>query len=411
MIEAEKIKRRTHCLLCGAKLPEKAVLSFSGLPASAQHILEKEELSRDEGIDLSLYVCETCGLCQFDCEPVSYYKEVIRAVGLSETMKDLRRADYRLLTETYQKNGGSFLECGCGNGDLLKLLSSEFDIKAFGLEYGRENIETAKRLLKDSAVIYEGFPGDQGTPVKASFDCVLSFNFLEHQPDPVSMVRFMYESLKDDGLGLITVPSLEYILNEGKYYEFIRDHIANYDLDSLHTLLSSCGFEILEAGPIGIGDTLRAVVRKLPGRGFEPPKKDKDLTEDTDTGNIKVRFEKIKRDQKRIGYNLKKYTEKLEKEKKTLALWGAGHQGFTIASTTELGDYACCIIDSARFKQGRFAPASHLPIVSPESFILDPTDEIMIVAPGYIREIRESIEKLFKGAGLPTPGITDILSF
>ena len=53
------------------------------------------------------------------------------------------------------------------------------------------------------------------------------------------------------------------------------------------------------------------------------------------------------------------------------------------------------IIDSAKFKQGRFAPASHVPIVAPDHFFSDPADEILIVAPGYTDEIAETIHNKF----------------
>ena len=54
------------------------------------------------------------------------------------------------------------------------------------------------------------------------------------------------------------------------------------------------------------------------------------------------------------------------------------------------------IIDSAKFKQGKYAPASHLPIVSPESALKDSVDIIVIVAPGYSSEIENIIKRDFK---------------
>lgn len=74
-------------------------------------------------------------------------------------------------------------------------------------------------------------------------------------------------------------------------------------------------------------------------------------------------------------------------EHKSLAIWGASHQGFTLAATTKLKDFAKYIIDSAPFKQGKYAPASHLPIVSPDYLERNPVDTILIVAPGYTEEI------------------------
>ena len=77
-----------------------------------------------------------------------------------------------------------------------------------------------------------------------------------------------------------------------------------------------------------------------------------------------------------------------------MAVWGASHQGFTLCATMHL-DKIAYIIDSAPFKQGRFAPASHIPIVSPAKAKENPVDVIVIVAPGYTDEIAQNIrEKL-----------------
>ena len=87
------------------------------------------------------------------------------------------------------------------------------------------------------------------------------------------MLRCVYRNLRDGGYGLVTVPSFEYILAGGRYYELIRDHIANYTEDSAAFLLRRAGFEILEQGTIGIGDTLRVSLTEDPvyevAPGFE----------------------------------------------------------------------------------------------------------------------------------------------
>ena len=92
---------------------------------------------------------------------------------------------------------------------------------------------------------------------------------------------------------------------------------------------------------------------------------------------------------------IKNYLSNLSGNGKTMAIWGAGHQGFTLASTTDLKLYVKYFIDSASFKQGRFAPGSHIKIVDPDYFFMDPVDEILIVAPGYTDEIAKTIHKKY----------------
>ena len=80
---------------------------------------------------------------------------------------------------------------------------------------------------------------------------------------------------------------------------------------------------------------------------------------------------------------------------KKIAIWGASHEAFTILSVTGFEAYVDYIIDSAAFKQGKYAPASHVPIVAPEYFFSDPVDCIVIIAPEYAVEISKTIKRCF----------------
>ena len=93
------------------------------------------------------------------------------------------------------------------------------------------------------------------------YDVFLSFNFMEHQPDPVTMRRGIWNNLDYDAKGLITVPSFEYIMEHSSYYELIRDHIAYYTFDTLTSLMERSGFDVVEASMIN-RDTLSLIVRQ-----------------------------------------------------------------------------------------------------------------------------------------------------
>ena len=80
-------------LFCGAPLPEKCLLRFENMPASAQDIPDGVQIKNEHGIELSLYQCDSCGLVQFYCPPVSYYRDVIRSGGFSTTMVELRNKE------------------------------------------------------------------------------------------------------------------------------------------------------------------------------------------------------------------------------------------------------------------------------------------------------------------------------
>ncbi|WP_320997705.1 class I SAM-dependent methyltransferase [Enterocloster bolteae] len=358
-----------RCIACGAPLWEPPLLTLDNMPASAQHMPDAQGVKEDRGLTLDLCQCMGCGLVQFDCEPVDYYRDVIRAGGFSKTMVELRRYQYKHLIDSYHLEGKKFIEVGCGQGEFLKVLS-EFPVEVHGIEHDPHLVELARAQGLD---VTEGFTETEDTRFAGGlYDVFLSFNFLEHQPDPSTMLQAIYRNLEDDAMGLITVPSFEYIMDHNSYYELIRDHLAYYTFETLTPLLERNGFQVEECEVIN-RDTLSVIVRKRP---------------QMDTENLLECYVNLKRE-------METYMKYLDAWDKKVAIWGASHQGFTLAATTKLGEKARYIIDSAPFKQGKFAPASHLPIVGPDHFHEHPVDAIIITAPGYTDEIAASIRQKF----------------
>lgn len=357
------------CLICGRQLDISPLLEFKDMPASAQDIPNKSEIEQDEGISLHLYQCPGCGLVQFDCSPVGYYRDVIRSGGFSTTMVDLRKKQYTHFIEKYGLVGKKIIEVGCGRGEFLSVLK-EFPVHAYGIEHKHELVEIAQ---KSGLNVREDFlDSEDKTLSDGPFNAFLSFNFLEHQPDPNGMLQGIYNNLTVDGVGMITVPSLEYILENNGYYEFIRDHLAYYTFETLEFALNKNGFDVLEREVVN-RDTLSVIVRK----------------------KKKINISKIADSYDKICNEINEYVDNLNKHGKSVAIWGASHQGFTLASTAHVEGKVEYIIDSAPFKQGRFAPASHIPIISPEKAIENPVDAIIIMAPGYTNEIASVIRNKF----------------
>ena len=398
------------CIACGHALSP--LMTLDDMPASAQNIPAASELAEDHPLSLTLCQCPSCGLVQFDTEPVDYYRDVIRAGGGTRTMTRLRHEEYaRLLTamQEHHIHGRRIVEVGCGRGEFLRMwqnlaedpegaaalardqardpLSGQPNaapLHLVGLEHKPSLVEEANAVADKKYRVYEGFAtGDVRYP-EGPFDAFVQFNFLEHQPDPCDMLRNIGRNLKPQALGLITVPSFEDILRYNGYYELLRDHIANYTEFTLQKLLQDCGFDLLSMDLVN-RDTIEAIVRKA-----DPD----ELSELHYSGRL-IDVSALRDSYDRLSASVNAHIDHLSESHRTMAIWGASHQGFTLAATTKLGGRVEYIIDSAPFKQGRFSPASHIPIVAPDYAVAHPVDEILIVAPGYTDEIAGIIRERF----------------
>ena len=387
-----------RCLACGENLEELAV--FHNMPKSAQEFPTKEELATEKGMDLSLCQCRSCGLVQFDTEAVPYYKDVIRAGGGSSTMKALREDEYGKLLSFLEKKEEKrplILELGAGAGEFLAMwsgvdsgsdIASKLESYVLGIEHKKELVEKGQAA---GLSLYQGFPeagfelenmegkhlqSGKTRPVEGQLDAMVQFNFLEHQPNPGEMLSFAYEHLKMGGYFLLTVPSFQYILDHRSYYELLRDHIANYSEESLLCLVQDQGFSLVESRVIN-RDTIEFLLEKS----------EKESCTSFRSLGQKVDIGPILENERAIQEDIKKHLEGLRQKGERMAVWGASHQGLTLLSTTALQEEVAYIIDSAPFKQGKYSPASHLPIVDKSHFQKEPVEEILIVAPGYTEEI------------------------
>ena len=98
--------------------------------------------------------------------------------------------------------------------------------------------------------------------------------------------------------------------------------------------------------------------------------------------------------QKKLKAEIERYVGRFKD--KGVAIWGAGHQALTIISLTEMADKIRYVVDSATFKQGKYTPATHIPIVSPEMLDYDPVEAIIVISGSYSNEVSKIIRRKYK---------------
>jgi hypothetical protein len=205
----------------------------------------------------------------------------------------------------------------------------------------------------------------------APYDAFYILNYLEHLPDPNSTLTGIYENLADDAIGLVEVPNFDMILRNKLFSEFISDHLLYFTKETLAITLKLNGFEIIESHDIWHDYIISTIVKK---------KKKLDISH----------FYEY---QVQLKNEIEEYIRPFKNKK--VAIWGAGHQAFTVISSLNLAGNIRYVVDSATFKQGRFTPASHIPIVSPNALETDPVEAVIVMAAGYSDEVARIIRHKF----------------
>jgi SAM-dependent methyltransferase len=356
------------CRVCLQKFFSKPLLEYKNMPKVAQYLPEAKSLRKDKGVDLKVWQCSSCGLVQLSNSPVPYYREVIRAASISDEMKNFRTKQFKNFVKKYSLKGKKVIEIGCGGGEYLEIMK-KCGVEAYGLEYSTELV---KKCLKNKLNITRGFIENNHYRIKSSpFDAFFILNFLEHLPEPNSVLQGIASNLSIGAVGLVEVPNSEIIFQKNLFSEFTRDHLFYFTKDTLEMVLKLNGFEILSCDIIWHDYSISAIVRK----------------------REKLDISRFSRYQENLKNEINQYIGKFGRKK--VAIWGAGHQALAVISMTKITHKIKYVLDSAPFKQGKFTPVTHIPIVSPEKLNSDPVEAIIVMAASYSDEVAKVIHQKY----------------
>ncbi|MFQ6034721.1 MAG: methyltransferase domain-containing protein [Sedimentisphaerales bacterium] len=338
------------------------------MPRAAQFLPDAESLESDKGVDLEICQCSGCGLVQLSNDPVPYYKEVIRAAAISEEMKDFRRKQFESFIQKYSLKRKKVIEIGCGRGEYLSIMQ-QFGVDAYGLEYSAESVT---QCVKNGLKVSKGFIQSSTYKINhAPFDAFFILNFLEHLPDPNATLTGICNNLTDDAIGLVEVPNFDMILRNKLFSEFISDHLFYFTKETLTTTLRQNGFEIIDCHQVWHEYVISAIVTK----------------------RAKLDLSHFYQYQSQLKNEIEEYIRRFKDKK--VAIWGAGHQALAIISLINLAGKIRYVVDSAPFKQDKFTPATHVPIVSSDALDSDPVDAVIVMAASYSDEVAKIIRQEF----------------
>lgn len=348
------------CRVCSGEFFKEPLLLYRDMPAISQFLPRKEDFAEDKYVDLVVCQCEKCGLIQLDNDPVYYYKDVIRSGAVSDEVRKFRTSQFQEFVKEYQLKGKKIVEIGCGRGEYLGFMSETGAI-AFGLEHRKESVEECR--AKGLSVIQDFLDSPTKKIANGPFDAFCIFNFLEHFDEPSKALQAIAFNLRDGGVGIVEVPNTDLLLQDKCFYKFTLEHLLNFTQETLKLALRLNGFEVISCKPIRHGSPLSAIVRKrkrFDCSGFDD-------------------------NQSRLHGAIDAFIDQFRPEK--IAIWGAGHYTFGLVSALKIEDKIKYILDSAPFKQGRYSPKTHIPIVAPETLRADPVKGVLVLAAGYSDEV------------------------
>ncbi|MFZ3166846.1 MAG: class I SAM-dependent methyltransferase [Candidatus Methanoperedens sp.] len=144
-----------------------------------------------------------------------------------------RRLDccLQLLNEVDFKSKLIIADIGCGFGIFIVSLSKLFsNSEIVGLDFRPQELKYAKELQIGLKIENSNFIGGdaQNLPL-ANFDIIFALDVLEHIPDPIKALHQINNSLKTDGIFIVSVPIESFILRALRFLYFKGQKVASAD--------------------------------------------------------------------------------------------------------------------------------------------------------------------------------------
>ncbi len=137
---------------------------------------------------------------------------------------------------------GNVLELGCGEGRGVELISSKSEYFM-----GLDKIEAVIHQLKSRFPQFE-FQSSTFPPIQLpsnSFDCIVSFQVIEHVEPDKEYLKEIYRILKPGGVALLSTPNIRMTLSRNPW------HIREYTSSELKTLAKTIFDEVDMKGIAG----------------------------------------------------------------------------------------------------------------------------------------------------------------
>lgn len=151
------------------------------------------------------------------------------------------------------------LDVGCSQGT-ISLILAEKGYKMIGIDTITESLNYAN--LKYEKGNCNFVTADMNMlPFTNKFDCIIISEVIEHIDQPLDILTLLRSYLKEHGILIITTPNGCSILNINipRYNRFKlrnknikigpekKDHVFNFDMSEIKTILEGAGFDIIES--------------------------------------------------------------------------------------------------------------------------------------------------------------------
>ena len=380
------------CRACGST--DGALVLDLGLQPLANNLPRAEDLEKPEPrFPLRLAVCHRCWLLQIVdlVPPTELFSEYLYFSSFSDAMLRHARAAVEQHAAEFKLDEDSFVvEIASNDGYLLKNFV-ERGVPCLGIEPAANIAVVARENGIDTRVEFFGQQCAEALVAEGkAADLILGNNVFAHAPDTNDFVAGLRTLLKPGGRVALEFPYAGDFVENCEFDTIYHEHVFYFYLIPLLELFSKHGLEIFNVERLPIhGGSLRLYAGRVGEQTVRPTVaalREEEERHGVKTGafyqDFSARADTIRRD-------LLALLSDLQAQGKRVAAYGASAKGSTLLNFVNPPDPAVFefMADRSTYKQGRYSPGLHVPIVPAEELLAKQPDYTLLLTWNFADEI------------------------
>ena len=379
------------CRFCKTELKD-VFIDLINSPAS-NSFLNKEALNEPEVFyPLKVYTCANCFLVQVDEYKKSdaiFNNEYVYFSSYSSTwLQHAQNYTESMISRFGYDKKAQIVEIASNDGYLLQYFK-EKNIPVLGIE---PTANTAAVAIQKGIETVTDFFGVRlakelvARHVKA--DLLLGNNVLAHVPDIVDFVAGMKIILKPGGVITMEFPHLMQLVDNNQFDTIYHEHFSYLSFHTVSRIFASQGLIMFDVEELPThGGSLRIYAKHADDSAHTLSERVHALMKkEADKGMTGLAYyDNFQQKALHVKVNLLSFLIDQKKKGKKVAAYGAAAKGNTLLNycgvKNDLIDY---VVDASPHKQGKWLPASHIPVVN-ESHLKDDQPDYVIILPWNLK--------------------------
>ena len=403
------------CRFCEAPLQH--VMVDLGMSPLCESYLSADQLHRMEPFyPLIVYVCDACWLVQLDqyVSAESIFSEYAYFSSFADSWVAHARRYTEMITERLGLDQASFVvEVASNDGYLLQHFVEQ-SIPVLGIEPAANVAQTAiEKGVPTDVCFFGAAVASQYALAERQADLLIGNNVLAQVPDTNDFVEGLKLLLKPQGVITMEFPHLMRLMADNQFDTIYHEHFCYFSLVAVESIFAAHHLRLFDVDLLPThGGSLRIYACHEAAATHAETERLAQLRQEEQAAGVSRLdcYQSFTEQVKETKRKLLSFLIEAKRQGKTVAGYGAPGKGNTLLNYCGIRtDFLSYTVDRNPYKQGKFLPGTHIPIMHPDRIRETRPDYLLILPWNFKDEIMAQCAYVREWGGqfvAPIPEVT-----